>query len=256
RYDGSSRFAPGNQWSIFPSLSAGWILTKENFFNSTVIDFLKVRGSIGKLGNQAVSIGAYNSTVNISNAYNYSFGGTTVGGAAITALTDRDIRWESTLAYNGGIDLNMFGKLSITADYFYKRTFDILRSIPIPSQIGGLSGPTVNLGKVDNKGWELGINYNDKRGEFSYGIGGSVSYVKNKVVDINGQQSISGRYIIKEGHPINSYYLYEADGYFQTQEEIDNAKAVYGTRAKLRPGYIKYVNHKDDNYIDDEDKIV
>ena len=256
RYDGSSRFAPGNQWSFFPSVLIGWVISKEDFFQSNTINMLKFRASVGKLGNQAVSIGAYNSTVNINNSYNYSFGGTTEGGAAIIALTDRNIQWESTLSYNAGLDMNLWGKLSVTADYFYKRTFDILRPDTIPGQIGGLTGPTVNLGKVDNKGWELGAAFNDSKGDFSYGINGSISYVKNKVVDINGQQVISGRYIIKEGYSINSYYLYEALGYYQTQDEIDNAQAVYGTRSKLRPGYIKYANHNSDNYIDDEDKII
>ncbi len=256
RYDGSSRFAPGNQWSFFPSLLVGWVISKENFFQSNTINMLKFRASVGKLGNQAVSIGAYNSTVNISNSYNYSFGGMTTGGAAITALTDRNIQWESTLSYNAGLDIGIWHKLNLTADYFYKRTFDILRPITIPGQIGGLTGPTVNLGKVDNKGWELGANFNDSKGDFQYGLNGSISYVKNKVVDINEQQVISGRYIIKEGYSINSYYLYDATGYYQTQDEIDNAKAVYGTRSKLRPGYIKYANHNDDNYIDDEDKII
>ncbi|NGM61170.1 TonB-dependent receptor [Sphingobacterium sp. SGG-5] len=256
RYDGSSRFAPGNQWSFFPSMSVGWLISREDFFRSQTINMLKFRASIGKLGNQAVSIGAYNSTVNISNAYNYSFGGTTDGGAAITALTDRNIRWESTLSYNAGLDMSLWNKLNLTADYFYKRTFDILRPITIPGQIGGLTGPTVNLGKVDNKGWELGANFSDKKGDIDYGINGSVSYVKNKVVDIAGQQVISGRYIIKEGYSINSYYLYDALGYYQTQTEIDDAQAVYGTRSKLRPGYIKYANINNDNFIDDEDKII
>src|SRR5690606_31862949 len=250
RYDGSSRFAPGNQWSFFPSVSAGWVISRESFFNSDTFNMLKLRGSIGKLGNQAVSRFAYNSVVNISNAYNYSFGGDIAGGAAITALTDRNIRWESTLAYNIGVDMSLWNnKLSIEADYFYKRTFDILRAISIPSQIGGLAGPTVNLGKVDNKGYEVGFNFNDNKGDFAYGVNGSVTYVSNKVVDINGQQVISGRHIIKEGHSINSYFLYEALGYYQTQQEIDHAQAVYGTRSKLRPGYIKYANHNGDNFI-------
>ncbi|TYR35100.1 TonB-dependent receptor [Sphingobacterium phlebotomi] len=257
RYDGSSMFAPGNQWSFFPSVSAGWVISNENFFNSNNIDMLKFRASVGKLGNQAVSRFAYNSVVNISNSYNYSFGGAMAGGAAITALTDRNIRWESTLSYNAGVDMSLLNnKLTITADYFHKRTFDILRAISIPSQIGGLTGPTINLGKVDNKGWELGFNFNDSKGDFHYAANGSVSYVKNKVVDIDGQQVISGRYIIKEGHSINSYFLYDAVGYYQTQEEIDNEQAVYGTRSKLRPGYIKYANHNGDNYIDDEDKVI
>lgn len=257
RYDGSSRFAPGNQWSFFPSMSAGWVVSRENFFNNDTFNMLKLRGSIGKLGNQAVGRFAYNSVVNISNAYNYTFGGGIAGGAAITALTDRNIRWESTLSYNIGVDMSLWNnRLSIEADYFYKRTFDILRAISIPSQIGGLAGPTVNLGKVDNKGYEAGFNFNDSKGDFTYGANGSITYVRNKVVDIDGQQVISGRHIIKEGYPINSYFLYEALGYYQTQEEIDNAQAVYGTRSKLRPGYIKYANHNGDNYIDDEDKIV
>lgn len=256
RYDGSSRFAPGNQWSVFPSMALGWVVNREKFFRSEAINFLKIRGTIGKLGNQTVGIGVYNSTFNINPNYNYSFGGTTVGGAAIAALTDRDIRWESTLSYNAGLDVSIWNKWNITADYFYKRTYDILRAINIPSQIGGLTGPTVNLGKVDNKGWELGTSFNDKKGEFSYTVNGSVSYVKNEVVDIAGQQVISGRYIIKEGHSINSYFLYEADGYYQTQDEIDQAEAVYGTRSKLRPGYLNYVNQNGDNYIDDADKIV
>lgn len=257
RYDGSSRFAPGNQWSFFPSVAAGWTISKERFFAAVPsVNFLKLRATVGKLGNQAVGIGVYNSTFNINSNYNYSFGGTTVGGAAIAALTDRDIRWESTLSYNAGLDMRIWNKWNITADYFYKRTFDILRAVSIPSQVGGLTGPTVNLGKVDNKGWEIGSSFQDNMGDFSYALNGSVSYVKNKVVDIAGQQVISGRYIIKEGYPINSYFLYQADGYYQTQEEIDRADAVYGTRSKVRPGYINYANQNGDNYIDDADKIV
>lgn len=256
RYDGSSRFAPGNQWSFFPSASVGWTVNKESFFKSETVNFLKLRASVGKLGNQAVGIGVYNSTFNINPTYNYSFGGTTVGGAATAALTDRNIRWESTLSYNAGVDMSLWNKWSITADYFYKRTFDILRAINIASQVGGLTGPTVNLGKVDNKGWEIGSSFTDRKGDLSYSLNGSVSYVKNKVVDIGGQQVISGRYIIKEGYAINSYYLYEATGYYQSQQEIDEATAVYGTRSKLKPGYIKYANHNGDNYIDDADKII
>src|SRR5690606_22278293 len=109
-----------------------------------------------------------------------------------------------------------------------------LRPVVIASQVGGLAGPTLNLGKVDNKGYEIDVNYRDHIGQVDYGINGSVTYVKNKVVDIAGQQQISGRYIIKEGYSINSYYLYQADGFYQSQAEIDQASAVYGTRSKLR----------------------
>ena len=257
RVDGSSRFAPGNEWGFFPSVSAGWLISEEDFFESNQINLLKVRGSVGKLGNQAVSIGSYNSEVVINTGYNYSFGGTQTGGAAVSALNYRDIKWESTLSYNIGIDLQAFNnKLSVTGDYFYKRTFDILRSVGIPSQVGGLTGPTLNLGTVDNKGYEFGVNYRDQIGAFDYGVNASLTYVKNEVVDIKGEERISGRYIIKEGYPINSYYLYESLGYYQSQDEIRDAQAVYGTRTKIRPGYIKYANQNDDAYIDDQDRII
>lgn len=256
RYDGSSRFLPANAWSFFPSLSLGWRIDQENFFHSDFIDILKLRASVGKLGNQAVSPNSYLATVEVDKSYNYSFGSNEVSGAAVSSLTYKQLRWESTMAYNLGVDVNAFGnKLVFTGELFYKRTNDILRKVGIPAQVGGLAGPTMNVGVVDNKGYEIAANYRGSIQRVSYGVQASMSYVRNEVIDIRGEEMISGRYITKEGYPINSYYLYDAIGYYQSQEEI-NSSVVYGTRSKLRPGYIKYANHEEDGEINEKDKIV
>ncbi|WP_162618569.1 TonB-dependent receptor [Pedobacter yulinensis] len=256
RYDGSSRFAPGNQWSFFPSFLAGWRIDKEDFFGEgKAISLLKLRASYGKLGNQAVALYSYLNNVSTSG-FQYSFGGVETGGAAVTSLSDRNIRWETTASYNIGLDMAAFsGKLDLSADVFKKRTSGILRPIGIPSQVGGLNGPVTNIGVVDNTGYEVSAGYRDQFGNVSVGINASASYVRNKVVDLRDEQIISGRFITKEGYPIQSYYLLQDDGYYQSQDEINNG-VNYGTTSKLRPGYIKYVNQNGDKVINGDDRII
>lgn len=257
RYDGSSRFKQENQWTFYPSVLAGWRIDQEDFFDADFINGLKLRASVGKMGNQAVKMYAYKNTVNISDDYNYSFGGVLAGGAAVSQLIDENVRWETTTAYNVGVDVVAFNnKLVFEADVFYKRTKDILRTIAIPSHIGGLSGPSTNVGVVDNKGYELTASYQDKFLDITYGVTGNISYVKNEIKDLGGEVRISGNKILKEGHAIDSYYLYQADGYYQSKEEIRNTQAVYGSKAKLKPGYIKYVNQNGDYVINQDDKVV
>ena len=251
RYDGSSRLAPDHRWAFFPSVSLAWRIDQENFMkNAEFIDQLKPRFSWGKMGNQAVSLYSYLSSVNTSG-YDYSFDGTKYGGAAISALADNTITWEETTSYNAGIDFSAFGnRVLFSADWFLKRTEGILRTVNLPSQVGDLSGPKSNVGVVDNKGIELSLTLRDSWGDFSAGISGNFSYTRNEIVDLNGETEINGRLICKEGYPINSWYLLETDGVFQNQSEIDNAQAVYGNRANLRPGYVKYVNQNIDYTID------
>ena len=224
--------------------------------NAEFIDQLKPRFSWGKMGNQAVSLYSYLSSVNTSG-YDYSFDGTKYGGAAISALADNTITWEETTSYDAGIDFSAFGnRVLFSADWFLKRTEGILRTVNLPSQVGDLSGPKSNVGVVDNKGIELSLTLRDSWGDFSAGISGNFSYTRNEIVDLNGETEINGRLICKEGYPINSWYLLETDGVFQNQSEIDNAQAVYGNRANLRPGYVKYVNQNNDNTIDGNDRVI
>ena len=151
RRDGSSRFGSNNRWANFPSFSAGWVVSEEPFFNSNLIDFFKIRGSWGQLGNQ--NIGNYPFAASISFAPAYNFGGTIVGGAAQITLGNPDIRWEETTQTDIGINLSLLdGGLSIEADYFVRTANDILFDQNNPAVTGVRTPTTVNVARVRNKG--------------------------------------------------------------------------------------------------------
>ena len=154
------------------------------------IDQLKPRFSWGKMGNQAVSLYSYLSSVNTSG-YDYSFDGTKYGGAAISALADNTITWEETTSYDAGIDFSAFGnRVLFSADWFLKRTEGILRDVKIPAQIGNLNGPKQNIGVVANDGVELNLQWRSAVKNFHYSLGGNFCYNKNIVVDLDGQEYI------------------------------------------------------------------
>ena len=257
RYDGSSRFALGNRWGFFPSVSAGWRIDKENFFKwNDLFSLVKLRGSVGQMGNQAVPLYSYENSIALGQ--NYSFGKTLVSGAAATAYSDPNISWETTTAYNAGLDVELLkGSLSFTGDLYKKRTTGILRTVNIPAQIGGLAGPQENIGTMDNTGFELTAKYNNHIGAFGYGVSGSFSYNKNKVVDIDGQilynyqSNIST--ITQAGYPIDSYYLLDATGFFQSDAEVASS-AFQSTSTKA--GYIKYRDVNKDGIINGDDRVV
>ncbi|WP_162946283.1 SusC/RagA family TonB-linked outer membrane protein [Chitinophaga barathri] len=252
RYDGSSRFARGNRWGTYPGVSAGWRIDKEGFFNVKNIDLLKLRVSYGKLGNQQVPLYSYANTVKLG--YDYSFGNTIAPGAAITAYSDPTIEWERTSTYDAGLDVSAWGgKLTAEADVFKRRTSGILRQVAIPGQVGNLAGPQRNIGVVDNIGFELNLGHRNRIGDFTYELGGAISYVKNEVVDLNGETLINGRRILKAGYPIDAYYVLEATGIYQSQDEIDKSAKVSNA---VKPGYLKYKNQNGDNVINGDDRII
>jgi TonB-linked SusC/RagA family outer membrane protein len=257
RYDGSSRFAPGNRWGFFPAVSAGWRIDKESFFGeSNFFDLLKIRASIGELGNQAVPLYSYENAIALGQ--NYSFGGTLVSGAAALAYVDKNISWETTTTYNIGVDADLLrNRISVTADVYKKRTTGILRTVNIPAQIGGLSGPQENIGTMENTGIEVSGRYRNTIGQFNYEVTGNVSYNKNRVVDIDGQILYSYNTnistITQAGYPINSYYLLQADGIFQSDEEVANS-AFQSNSTKA--GYIRYKDINKDNIINGDDRVI
>lgn len=259
RYDGSSKLAKVNRWHFFPSVSVAWNINKEHFFDAPEIDILKLRASYGIMGSESVSNYAYFMTVG-AISQNYSFGGTSATGYAVSELTDTSLGWEKTASLDVGTDLMAFkGKLNFEADFFYKRTYDIIMARAIPSHLGGLSGPKSNVGTVQNIGFEVSAAWKDSIGkDFHYGINASATFVRNKVLYLNNGTLLQNNntLITKEGYPIRSYYMLEADGYFNSYDEINEAEAVYGDRTALRPGYIKYVDHNDDGVINDDDKII
>ncbi len=252
RSDGSSRFNTTKRWGFFPSVFAGWRIDKENFFRSNLINELKLRASVGKLGNQAVDLYSYNNTVRLEQ--DYSFGGALNSGAAVLDYSDPNIHWETTTTYNAGLDINLWdNRIGVTLDAYKKRTTDILRPVNIPAQVGNLGGPKRNIGTVDNTGLELVLQYKNNIGQFDYSINGSVSYNKNEVVDLNGEIIYGSGTITKAGLPMESFYVLEAEGIFQTEEEVArSAKQSVNTK----PGYIKFRDVNSDGIINGDDRVV
>lgn len=254
RYDGSSRFAMGNKWGFFPSFSAGWRLSEEDFLSDVSwLDELKLRGSWGQIGNQEIGRFQYINAVELG--YGYPFGGIYQGGSAVVQSRDPSLRWETTTMTNVGLDLALFnGRLTGELEYFHKRTEGILRQVALPAQVGALAGPVSNIAVVDNAGYEIGLNYVDNISPtFSYEIGGNFTHIKNEVVDMNGEVQISGLRITREGAPIDSWYVLKTDGLFQTQEEVDNYPTI---TSRVGPGDIKYVDLNEDGVIDGDDRYI
>lgn len=254
RYDGSSRFATGNKYGVFPSVSAGWRITEESFMEDVEwINNLKLRASWGRLGNQ--DIGNYPYVSSITLGLNYIFNQTVpVQGGAVVDAANSDISWETTAMTNVGFDLTLFSKFSVTAEYYVKNTSDILLKLPIPGTTG-LAAAYQNAGKVQNKGWDLSVRYTDRIGGFNYNIGAHLSDVKNEIKNLEGTGPyIYDRTIHQEGYPISSLYGLEAEGLFQTKEEIANHATQYGTI--LAPGDIKYKDQNNDGVINAEDRVI
>ncbi len=253
RYDGSSRFAPDQRWGFFPSVSAGWRINEEPFLRDVrAISNLKLRGSWGMLGSQPQQLFGFIPLVN--TGINYNFNNTVVGGTAITQVAEQDLTWESTTVTDIGLEFGFLNnRLTGEIDYFNKVTDGILRQVNIPQQVGGLAGPVRNVGKVQNKGFEFGLNWRDKVGAFGYNFGGNLTTLQNKVLNTNGEQIFNGNRVIFEGSPIDSYFGLVSNGYFQTADEI---KAAPVQSAVTLPGDIRYKDLNGDNKIDNNDRQI
>ncbi|MDR1456152.1 MAG: TonB-dependent receptor, partial [Tannerella sp.] len=253
RYDGSSRFARGNRWGLFPSFSGGWRLSEEAFLKDiNWMDNLKLRVSWGQLGNERIDLFRYVDLMTMGQ--NYPFNGTVSSGTAVTAYNDPDITWETTTMSNVGLDATLFsGRLDFSFELFNKRTTDILREVALPDQVGSLTGPIRNIGTVDNKGFELGLNFKDRFHGLKYELFGNLTYLKNKIVDLKGQTIINGMFILKEGYPIDSYYMLHSTGIFQSQAEIDSSPVQ---TAATKPGYLKFADTNGDGKVTEDDRQI
>lgn len=272
RRDGSSRFAKGNQWGTFPSFSVGWIISEENFMkNLNWLDMLKIRASWGKLGNQNINSYYVGSEI-LSSGQNYSLGGVLQPGVAVNSMINKETTWETTSQIDIGFDLALNNGISLTFDYFDKRTDDILMQTPIPLTMGNLSVPYVNAGKVSNKGIEAMISY---RKSFDNGLrfrtSLNLSHIVNKITDLNGASPIiSDAKAQVEGHAINAFYGYKMDGLYQISDftwQNNNDPSIPHEQRKYvlkdgvvsvanftaQPGDIKYVDLNGDGKVTMED---
>ncbi|GAB3652290.1 TonB-dependent receptor [Echinicola sediminis] len=249
RRDGSSRFYRDYRWGNFPSVSAGWVVSNEDFLaNNKVLSFLKLRVSYGKLGNERIGNYPYQASIGFGNAL-FIKGNNVVSEitAAQAAYAIRNITWETTESYDIGVDFNFLeDKLQMTADYFYKATKDMLLALEIPDYLG-YTNPDQNAGFMNSKGWEFQASWRDRIGEFEYGISFNVSDVKSTMGDLKGTQFL-GSQIVKEGSEYNEWYGYLSDGLFQTQEEVDNSATINST---VKPGDVKYLDISGPNGVPD-----
>ena len=239
RFDGSSRFARGHRWGIFPSFSAAWRVTEEPFMLNVknTLTELKVRASYGTLGNQ--SIGGYYPAFQTLTISSMSANDKIYPIVALNTLANKDITWETSEMYDVGVDAVLWNKFSVTADWYYKTTYGILMKLDIPSTIG-LTAPYQNAGEVRNMGWELGLGYHDAWGDWTFGVDANLSDVVNKITDMKGTSSGS---VVRnqEGSAVNSFYGYECLGMARTQDEADRINSECPQFGKdIQPGDLIY----------------
>lgn len=268
RIDGTSRFQT-KKWGTFPSFSAGWVLSKEKFFEplTNVFDQFKIRASWGSLGNQVADPNDdFIYVKQLSLRQSYSFGGTIVPGVAQTTLGNADLTWETTTVSDIGIDMNLWNsKLMVTADYFIRNTRDILFSVPI-SPLSGFNSQIQNSAKVQNKGWEVALTYQERLGAFNFSIGGNVTHVTSTIKQLNKNLAadetdrfiygVDGRRVAERGSPMNALYGVHVIGIFQSEEEITKSPDQRGLNPNFAPGDLKFFDTNGDNKITNEDRVI
>lgn len=257
RYDGSSRLAPENRWQLFPSFSAAWRVSEEAFMRHIpFLSDLKLRVSWGQLGNGSV-LGLYDYipllTSGLTTSNNLVLNGVRTQYFYQNTLASPQKTWETVEQSNIGIDLGMFkNRLTVTADYYVKRNKDMLATLNVPNIIG-ISVSSVNIGELKSWGTELDIKWRDRIGKVDYRVGFNISDNQNKLVKYDGRNSIGngGMVNLLEGYPLNSVWGYKTAGYFQTQQEANDYKAVvsYPFFANPSAGDVKYLDLNKDGVI-------
>ena len=261
RRDASSNFPTDNQVAYFPSVSAAWNINRESFMqNVPAIGDLRLRASYGSVGNQAIAPYSLYPTIQPNLNYVLDGGNSIVAGAANRQLQNSNLRWESKTTTDVGVDATFFnGKIQLTADYFYSISKDLLLRVPIPISAGNQGdNPFDNLGKIQNKGIELGLTYQDKRGDFRYSINGQITSIQNKVLQLvptNGNQPLYGYGQITRtavDGPLAAFYVFKQNGIFQTQGEIDAGPK----QPNVTPGDVRYTDANGDGQINNDDRVI
>jgi TonB-linked SusC/RagA family outer membrane protein len=261
RADGSSRFGKNNRFGYFPSFSAGWIVSHEAFWRLKTVNFLKIRASWGQNGNDR--IGDYSFTTVVNNGQNYTFGPseTITNGAVALTSANPDLKWETSTQTDLGLDAELWqGRVQFTADYYRKKTSDMLYAAPIPL-VAGTAAPIQNVATAENRGLELSLNYRNFDRALRYALGGNVAFVESEVtgLGLGGEPVFSGFVQSANanasktdvGHPIASFFGYVTDGIFQNQAEVEAAAFQSNETA---PGDIRFKDLDGNGVIDANDR--
>jgi len=251
RRDGSSRFGDNNQYGNFPSVSLGWRVSEESFFNVDWVSSLKIRGSWGQLGRQQIGDFATTAFINTSSAY--SFNDQLAPGAIQVSLANADLKWETQISRTAGIDATLFnGRLDATIEYFRNDSQDILIGVPIPGSLGAAGAPAANAASIQNSGFDVALAYSDVVGEVNYEVSTNVSTWNNEVLSLgNGEPIFGAASRTAIGSEVGEIYGYVTDGIFQSQEEVQShATQEPGTA----PGDIRFRDLNGDGIINADDR--
>lgn len=269
RADASSRFAEGHRWGYFPSFSGAWRISEEAFMESAKdswLSGLKIRASWGQLGNQDALSGSNNDYYPALNTYNldskYAFGGSLNSGYYQRKYRLETISWEKASTWGVGVDFTLFNKLNGSLDYYNRKTTGIIMDVTVPKEFA-LDAYKDNVGSMRNSGIEINLSYNTKIGQVDFGIAGNFSYNKNEILDLGGGDP--NKYLNatdgysqrnKVGEAMNSYYIYRADGFFNSQEEADAYTAKYGNPfgKTFKAGDLRYVDTNKDGKLTADDR--
>jgi TonB-linked SusC/RagA family outer membrane protein len=274
RADGSSNFDEGHRWGKFPSVAAGWVVTNESFMAGTShwLNFMKIRGSWGRNGNQDIAKFQYLATLSLVQA-NYFFGTDKTQrtiGSYPPILPNPNVSWETSEQLDIGTDMNFLNsRLQFSFDWYKKDTRDWLVVAPA-LQTNGTGAPFINGGTITNKGVEIALHWNDRIGEFNYGISGSMSFNHNEVVDIKNDEKIihgpanvlsqgtSEMFRAQVGYPVGYFWGYETDGILQDSAEVDAWVGPDGEKyfTKQAPGDVRFVDQNHNGNLNDSDKVM
>lgn len=266
RRDGSTRFPWDFKNGTFPSFSLGWVVNKENFWKSNVINSLKIRGGHGVTGNDAIRDFGYLSTV--AGGFNYTLGngGAITTGYAPTSLDNPDLKWEQTSQTSVGFDAQILKNINLTVEYYKKTTTGILRPLTIPGYVGVSTPPVGNVASMQNSGIEIELGYRKKIGQVNMSVNGNFSYLKNEVTYVAadadfivGDASFQSMGVVtrtKVGQSYNSFYGYQTAGIFQTVADVNAYTNKSGTllQPNARPGDFRWVDINGDGAITTADK--
>ena len=257
RFDGSSRFAEGHRWGVFPSVSGAWRVSEEPFMAGIkdILSELKFRASYGQLGNQNISSSNY-PFAELLSMDSFSVNETLVPSATRTTLANKNITWETSEMVDGGVDFSLFNKLSFTFDWYHKMTHGILMTVTIPPSTG-VGEPYQNAGEVRNVGWELSLGYHDRFGDFTVGVDANLSDVRNTVTDMKGQTDSHSDGIIRnqEGWSINTIYGLKCLGIARSDDEAQWVNEnLPQFNAPIKAGDLIYEDVSGDGRVNDDDK--
>jgi TonB-linked SusC/RagA family outer membrane protein len=255
-YEGSDKFPSNKRYGLFPAGSFGWVISQENFMKDVdFIDFFKIRSSMGLIGNDAIGGERYIYDQQFHGAEGYLFGIAPADPGSLREwrVANPDVTWEKDKKINMGLEASLFGRIDFSFDYFRNKRTDILvvSDATLPSYLGMIS-PYLNQGEMTNSGFEAMLRYsNEKTNPFNYYIEGNTWFSRNKI-DFMAEELRLYDYQVRTGGPLNQTYALIAEGFFNSQEEIDNSNLIYewGT---IRPGDIKYKDVNNDGIINQND---